>query len=222
MLHGVFPCKYKLNPFDGLAAIGIVVGVALDQTTKTLARSMCILQQPIGSTNEDAVLQLAHVGSQNTFAYKLSITHLPNGGVMLGALETSYPLMATVAFFAATAAGLAACVWLWGRQRASNCTTKQGILYLLAATSIAAGTVSNLLDRVRLGYVVDWIYIQFYVKNAHVSAPVFNLADTYIAAGIALGVAGFVLRSVRNRSLRLAGKRQDNPRDSARACNRSA
>lgn len=43
---------------------------------------------------------------------------------------------------------------------------------------IVGGTVSNLLDRVRLGYVTDYLDLQYW--------PAFNLADTFIVSGIAL------------------------------------
>lgn len=182
---------------------------------------MCMHEHPSLGTNEGTTVQLAHVGSQNTFACMLSVTHLPNGGVMLGALEISYPLVATAVFYATTVAGLAACAWLWNRQGASNCATKQRMLYRLCAASIATGIVSNLLDRIRLGYVIDWIYPQFYVKNAHVSAPVFNLADTYIATGIAVAMAGVLLGFLPKFVLSSADKRHGNARGTGRTHQRS-
>lgn len=206
MPRGISPRKFNFDPFDRLATIGIVAGIAIDQITKTLARSIYMLQPPTRATTEDAAVELAYVGTPNTFACQLSVTHLSNGGVTLGALETSYPLVATFVFFATTIAGLAACAWLYNGRIAGNCTTIQRLVYRLCAASIAAGIVSNLLDRVRLGYVIDWIYVQFYFKNVHFSAPVFNLADTYIAAGIALALIGFVVRFYVMLTMRTRGR----------------
>lgn len=45
---------------------------------------------------------------------------------------------------------------------------------------IMAGGVSNLIDRIRLGYVVDFIDFKFW--------PVFNLADVFITLGV-LGIS---------------------------------
>lgn len=63
------------------------------------------------------------------------------------------------------------------------------LLYLLAATKpklfavslslILGGAVGNLIDRVRLGYVVD--YLRFYWKEYEF--PAFNLADSCIVVG---------------------------------------
>lgn len=43
---------------------------------------------------------------------------------------------------------------------------------------IFSGAISNIIDRVRFGCVVDYIDLKFF--------PVFNLADVYIAVGIIL------------------------------------
>ena len=39
---------------------------------------------------------------------------------------------------------------------------------------IAAGAIGNLIDRVRLGYVVDFFYFSL------INFPVFNVADIYV------------------------------------------
>lgn len=51
-----------------------------------------------------------------------------------------------------------------------------------ALTLVFGGACGNLLDRVRLGYVVD--FIDVYYKTWH--WPIFNLADTAICLGAAL------------------------------------
>ena len=51
-----------------------------------------------------------------------------------------------------------------------------------AGTLIAAGGLGNILDRVRLGYVVDMFHFQFWP-----SYPVFNVADMGVVSGVILG-----------------------------------
>ena len=46
----------------------------------------------------------------------------------------------------------------------------------LALILIISGLLSNLIDRVYLGYIIDFIDIRFW--------PIFNLADLYITIGI--------------------------------------
>jgi len=51
---------------------------------------------------------------------------------------------------------------------------------LWAVASIAGGAVGNLVDRIRLGYVVDMIEVEF------IDFPVFNVADSFVVCGAIL------------------------------------
>ena len=53
---------------------------------------------------------------------------------------------------------------------------------ILALSFILGGAFGNYLDRVRLGYVVD--FIDWHVKGWH--WPTFNLADSFIVLGVAI------------------------------------
>jgi lipoprotein signal peptidase len=61
----------------------------------------------------------------------------------------------------------------------------------LAWTLIFAGAASNIIERILLGYVRDFIYISFYRWTG-----VYNLADGYIIAGVLLLL--LAPRSLRN------------------------
>ncbi len=56
-----------------------------------------------------------------------------------------------------------------------------------AFVAIWAGGLGNMIDRVRLGYVVDMIAVEF------ISFPVFNVADCFITCGCVLLIAHLVL-----------------------------
>ena len=56
-------------------------------------------------------------------------------------------------------------------------------LGVLAGCLIISGGLGNILDRVRLGYVVDMFHFQFFP-----SYPVFNVADMCIVSGCVLGL----------------------------------
>lgn len=51
--------------------------------------------------------------------------------------------------------------------------------FKLGLALIAGGALGNLIDRVRLGYVIDFISLRFW-------QPVFNLADVAIVVGTAI------------------------------------
>ena len=52
--------------------------------------------------------------------------------------------------------------------------------------AVWAGGLGNMIDRVRLGYVVDMIEVEF------ISFPVFNVADSFITCGCVLLVAHLI------------------------------
>ena len=56
------------------------------------------------------------------------------------------------------------------------------ILAKLSISMLSGGAVGNLIDRVRLGYVVDFINLELKIYNC----PVFNIADMFIGVGTAL------------------------------------
>jgi len=56
------------------------------------------------------------------------------------------------------------------------------LLFPVALGFLIGGSVSNLADRVRNGYVTDFIHLTHW--------PTFNLADTFIVIGVALLLLG--------------------------------
>lgn len=52
----------------------------------------------------------------------------------------------------------------------------------LSLALMLSGIIGNLIDRVRLGYVVD--FLDFYIGESHF--PAFNIADAAITCGVAL------------------------------------
>lgn len=54
-------------------------------------------------------------------------------------------------------------------------------LGVAAGFLILSGGVGNIIDRVRLGYVVDMFHLEFWP-----SYPVFNVADIFVVAGVLL------------------------------------
>lgn len=56
-------------------------------------------------------------------------------------------------------------------------------LGVLAGCLIVSGGLGNIIDRVRLGYVVDMFHFQFFP-----SYPVFNVADMCVVCGCLLGL----------------------------------
>jgi len=97
----------------------------------------------------------------------LHLTYVQNTGAAFGLLKDR-----TSAFIALS---IAVSVWiLWELFR----NRPQGALRLWGLALVLAGALGNLVDRVRLGYVVDMIDLRIW--------PVFNVADSAITIGVGL------------------------------------
>jgi signal peptidase II len=73
-----------------------------------------------------------------------------------------------------------------------------GTLSVLAAGLVVGGAVGNLLDRLRLGYVVDFVDVygpRLQLGDRIYTWPVFNVADSAITVGVILVMAGILFMS---------------------------
>ena len=82
--------------------------------------------------------------------------------------------------------GLAASAWIvWMLVRAG----RNQVLFCSALSLILGGALGNVIDRVRLGAVVDFLHFHY----AGWSWPAFNLADSAITVGVVLMLWGQLL-----------------------------
>ena len=73
---------------------------------------------------------------------------------------------------------------------------QQAKLLALGLSLVLAGAVGNLIDRVRLGYVIDFLHVHY---GDAWPFPIFNMADVAINIGVALIlIDAFLLESKRN------------------------
>lgn len=87
-------------------------------------------------------------------------------------------------FIAISAAAIVALVWMMAMMKGRTAD-----YYALAL--ILGGAVGNLIDRVRLGHVIDFIDFKVW--------PVFNIADSAITVGVVIFIVDFCVGSLRNR-----------------------
>ena len=103
----------------------------------------------------------------------LSIHHVRNSGIAFGLFASR-----TSAVIALTTIAVGAMIVFYAR-------SAQRHPYLPVALGLVlGGSLSNLVDRVRLGYVTDFIDFRWW--------PAFNLADSFIVVGVALLFWSFV------------------------------
>jgi len=98
-----------------------------------------------------------------------------NKGVGFGLLQ-AHTLWGSLALIGmALGISLVLGIWLWR-------TTDRLLLFSLSL--IIGGAIGNIIDRLRFGAVVDFIYVHVYILGYHF--PAFNVADSAITVGVCL------------------------------------
>ena len=151
-----------------------VSGLLLDQATKFLVYGRMLLYQSIPVLDG-----------------LFNITYVRNKGAAFSFLSNAswrIPFFITISI-------VAAIVILFAMRKLRD----DQRLAQAALSMIFCGAVGNLIDRVRLGEVID--FLDVYIKSHH--WPAFNIADSFITVGVAL-VALDMLRE-ENRQKQMAG-----------------
>ena len=139
----------------GLAVVALAA-VAADQITKHVVAASIAL---------DHAVEL--VGP-------FSIRHVQNSGIAFGLFSS-----ATVVVIVLTTVALVWMLIFFARSGARHPALP------VALGLLVGGSVSNLVDRVRLGYVTDFLDLRWW--------PAFNLADTSIVVGVAVLLGSLLL-----------------------------
>ena len=130
----------------------IVATVILDQVTKWLA-----------------VVYLKGGDSVSIIGEILHFTYVENRGAAFGMMKDSRWVFMVISVIA-----IGALIFYLIRFKPTS------PLALISLAMIAGGGIGNMIDRVWLGYVVDFIYIKI------IDFAVFNVADSFVCVGTAL------------------------------------
>ena len=144
----------SLQQWIGLGTIAVAALVA-DQLTKHLVASRLSL--------DDEVRVLG----------PLSIHHVQNSGIAFGLFSSATPIVIVL-----TGMAVAWMLAFFARSGARHPVLP------VSLGLVIGGSLSNLIDRVRLGHVTDFLDLRFW--------PAFNLADSFIVVGVAILLATLV------------------------------
>ncbi len=132
----------------GLGAVA-VAAVGADQLTKqVVARTLAL-------------------GEEVHIAGPLSIHHVQNSGIAFGLFSEATSIVIVL-----TALAVAWMLVFFAR------AGRRHPILPVALGFVLGGSIANLLDRVRLGHVTDFLDVRYW--------PAFNLADTFIVVGVAI------------------------------------
>jgi signal peptidase II len=140
--------------------ISIIIIIILDQWTKLLVLDQFEYGESI------AVIQEF-----------FSLTYVRNTGAAFGFLATANPAFRVPFFLAIPIIAMVVLGFLY------RDLPKDSRWRSLALGLVTGGAVGNLIDRVRLGYVVD--FLDFHYKNVYYF-PAFNIADSAICVGVVI------------------------------------
>ena len=113
----------------------------------------------------------------------LEFRYAENCGAAFGFMRDMPTLVRKGVFYVAAAGAVILLLWMF-------VTGRGGTLFAISVPLIIAGAAGNFVDRVRLGYVVD--FVRFHL-NDRWAYPTFNVADAWITIGVVLIlIEGFV------------------------------
>ena len=144
--------KLKLSEYVLYSAI-ILGGIGIDQLTKWLAATF-----------------LKQVGTLPIIENVLHLTYHTNKGMAFGMLETHRWVFMSVSTVTILALGF---LLYAGYVRANK-------LYTVSLSLIISGGVGNMIDRIFLGYVIDFIDFRI------IDFAIFNGADSFVCVGAGL------------------------------------
>ena len=131
---------------------------------------------------------LAPYSAVNVIPGFFNLTHIYNPGGAFGFFATQSQGVRTFVFIGMAFAALGLILWFFKN------TPKEFVWLRAAYSMILGGAVGNLIDRIRMGHVID--FLDVYFKDMH--WPAFNIADSFITMGMAVIIFHVVFNRLPN------------------------
>ena len=151
----------QASQWAGLGAV-VIAAIAADQLTKLIVSSQLTLDEAL------------HVVGP------FSIHHVQNSGIAFGLFASATPVVTAL-----TAIAVGWMLVFFARAGARHPVLPVALGLLIG------GSTSNLIDRIRLGHVTDFLDLRYW--------PAFNLADSFIVVGVGILFVALMLGETRQR-----------------------
>ena len=151
----------QASQWAGLGAV-VIAAIAADQLTKQIVSSQLTLDEAL------------HVVGP------FSIHHVQNSGIAFGLFASATPVVTAL-----TAIAVGWMLVFFARSGARHPVLPVALGLLIG------GSTSNLIDRIRLGHVTDFLDLRYW--------PAFNLADSFIVVGVGILFVALMLGETRQR-----------------------
>lgn len=166
-----------------LCLIALVALTALDLWTKDwaereLSRERATQLSPVCAPDAQGRYSMQRVRTDSIVLVPdyLELRYAENCGAAFGLLDDAPRWLRVIVFMGAGVVAIAALLWMFWRGHG-------GKLFAFSVPLVASGALGNMVDRLRLGYVVDFIH--FHIRDGF-EWPTFNVADSTITVGVAL------------------------------------
>jgi signal peptidase II len=134
---------------------------------------------------KQVIARTLDIGQSVDIVGPFSVRHVENSGIAFGFFSSR-----TTIVIAVTAVAVGWMLWFFAR------SGRRHPVLPVALGLVLGGSIANLIDRVRLGRVTDFLDLEAW--------PAFNLADTFIVVGVAVLFSALILA---DRPHRLHGAR---------------
>ncbi|MEY4631573.1 MAG: hypothetical protein RIQ81_1693 [Pseudomonadota bacterium] len=172
----------------------ILANIVLDQASKVHAeRNLRVWEDPLDLTAyRGRRVPLATIGNEQDPTGKanyvsFNLNYVRNQGAAWGMLANAKEQFRVPFFYIVTLIAMVAIAFYF------RATPPHHKLARYALALVFSGAVGNFIDRVRLGYVIDWIDVHWNFIGWQYYFPNFNVADAAISVGVALLLVDTIL-----------------------------
>lgn len=179
-----------------LVVLAILTAIGVDQLSKLSAQKNLMVwsHESDKGMYQGSRKQLILIGNDMpasadlTPFFMANLNYVRNPGAAWGTFAKMPQKFREPFFYVITAIALAVIIYFLKITPWQNTLARAG-LYL-----ILAGAIGNFLDRLRQGFVIDWLDLRWRVFGWRYNFPAFNAADIYISVGVALLAFDLIVR----------------------------
>jgi signal peptidase II len=177
------PSERRTSAAIGACIVATIALVALDLGTKTWAEGALSAERTgtrpeVCASDEDGYIRYQRARRPEIVVIEdvFELEYAENCGAAFGLLRNAPTQVRTAVFGVAAIAATIVLLWLFVQGRG-------GPFFAWSVPLVVSGALGNFIDRLRYGYVVDFIH--WHWKDAF-DYPTFNVADIAITIGVVL------------------------------------
>lgn len=188
---------------SALCVLATLVCAGLDLWSKDWALQHLAIerlghQPPLCAPDSDGHIYMQHLRAPSIVWIEdyLELRYAENCGAAFSLFHDAHPLVRQLVFGFAAVAASAMLFWMFLRGRGR-------LPFMLSVPLVVGGAIGNMTDRLRHGYVID--FVRFHLRNGW-EWPTFNVADVWISIGVGLLIIDGILEGRREAAAAQARK----------------